>query len=80
MVHSNDYMLPDNYNKKVESHYTDGDLRDHNIEKKLGQGAFGTVFLARMKKDHKMVAIKKVPKETGEAAVVCFFFNDSFTM
>lgn len=70
MVHFNDYFLPDNYDKLVDRKYTDCDLRDHNIEGKLGQGNFGTVFLARMSKDNQLVAIKKVPRETGEASTV----------
>lgn len=74
MVHFNDYFLPDNYDKKVKRNYTVQDLRDHDIEKLLGKGAFGTVFLARIKKDNKMVAIKKIPKETGEADVVSGYY------
>ncbi|XP_037046507.1 putative serine/threonine-protein kinase PRKY [Bradysia coprophila] len=69
MVHFNDYMLPDNYDKKVDCKYTDSDLRDHIIERKLGEGNFGTVFIARMRKDNKLVAIKKVLRDTGEAYI-----------
>lgn len=75
MVHFNDYILPDNYDKLIERNYSEADLRDHEIETKLGEGAFGTVYLSRLRKDNELVAIKKISKQKGRPDVVSPFFE-----